>query len=78
MTVCGTLGQANEVKAGARIVRLAVKSNKYYFYDGSSEHTLLKLYCETSKIGRTGRSNKNYTSYDLTIRDSFNKSIIKN
>jgi hypothetical protein len=79
VTVCGNVGQAEELKAVGNRVRDALQNNKQYSFGAMTfEHGVSDSYSEAFGIGRTGRSNANDTSYGLSIGDSLNRRMGKN
>ena len=93
VTVCGNIGQSNELKTVAAKVQKALETDikalsdkkdekakqAYYVYGGMTfEHGVPDLYSEVLGIGRTDRSNTNDSSYGLSIGDSLNKRMGKN
>jgi hypothetical protein len=78
VTLCGNVGQAEDLKAVAKLVKDAVAGDKNYKYGGMTfEHGVAHTYNEGLDIGRTDRSNTRDTSYGLTIGDSLNKRMGK-
>lgn len=74
VTLCGNIGQRDELKSVARIVENALKKNTKYTFGGTTfEHGVLSFHSRSYVIGMTDRSNTKDTSFGLMISDSLNK-----